>query len=265
MTDERRKAPSKSKDSSTLKMSQKSGNAPKNTSRNGSSSKSSSKSAGRTAQRTANDGKRENRRDRSADIRADRKRDNKTDKRTDRNIRTVSKTDNAKKKSSASSSKQTKGKAKTSGKLRTSERPAESSQSHIRFAERSGNYRQKRQGGDLAAAGGAAAIRTRTKPRKKIEALLGFDYPFFMIVVVLLAIGLIMLFSASYATAYSQYGDSLHYIRNQVRYAAVGFAAMLVASVFDYHKFKFKPFLVIISVVSAIFMVLVKLKPSEQG
>lgn len=264
MTDERRKAPSKSKGGSASKMSQKSGNAQKNSSRNGSSSKASSKSAGRTGQGTA-DSKRENR----TDTRTDRKSDSRTDRRTntaaDRNVRTLSKTDNAKKKSSASSSKQIKGKAKTSGKPRTSERPAESSQSHIRFAERSGNYRQKRQGGDLAAAGGAAAIRTRTKPRKKIEALLGFDYPFFMIVVVLLAIGLIMLFSASYATAYSQYGDSLYYIRNQVRYAAVGFAAMLVASVFDYHKFKFKPFLVFISVVSAIFMVLVKLKPTEQG
>ncbi|MBD5081307.1 MAG: cell division protein FtsW [Ruminococcaceae bacterium] len=86
-----------------------------------------------------------------------------------------------------------------------------------------------------------------------------------MIVMILLAIGLIMLFSASYATAYSQYGDSLYYIRNQVRYAALGFVALLAASVFDYHLFKKKPLMLVLSVAAAVFMVLVKLKPTEQG
>lgn len=158
-----------------------------------------------------------------------------------------------------------KGTARTSGKVRTSDRPAEGTQNYIRFAERSGNYRNKRTGGELTAAGAAAAIKTKSKPRKKVEAFLGFDYPFFMTVIVLLAFGLIMLFSASYATAYSKYGDSLYYIRRQVYYAIGGVLAMLVASVFDYRKFKYKPFLIIISVISAIFMVLVKLKPTEQG
>ena len=261
MTDERRKAasaPSKSKDGSTSKKSPQSGNAGKTPSRNGNSPKSEK----RTAQGSAGSSKRENR----TDARTDRKNGGRTDKNTnakaDRNIRTASKTDSTRKKSSSNSLKQVNGKAKTSGKPRSSE----SSQSHIRFAERSNNYRQKRQNGDLAlAGGGTAAVKTRAKPGKKIEALLGFDYPFFMIVMVLLAIGLIMLFSASYATAYSQYGDSLHYIRNQVRYAAIGFVALLAASVFDYHHFKFKPFLILLSAASAIFMVLVKIKPTEQG
>ena len=223
----------------------------------------------KSGRKTANDRKKENR----TETRTDRKGSAKTEKRTaagsDRNSRSVSKTNTARK-NSAGSLKPVNGKVRSGGKPRSSERSSEvgssqSAQSHIRFAERSDSYRKKRGSGDLALAGGGTVAKTRTKPRKKIEALLGFDYPFFMIVMILLAIGLIMLFSASYATAYSQYGDSLYYIRNQVRYAALGFVALLAASVFDYHLFKKKPLMLVLSVAAAVFMVLVKLKPTEQG
>ncbi|MBQ7859859.1 MAG: FtsW/RodA/SpoVE family cell cycle protein [Faecalibacterium sp.] len=53
---------------------------------------------------------------------------------------------------------------------------------------------------------------------------------------IILVFGLIMLFSASYTTAYlTKGGDSYFYIKEQVLYAVAGTAVMLVASRVDYH------------------------------
>lgn len=57
---------------------------------------------------------------------------------------------------------------------------------------------------------------------------------FVVTLLVLVAFGLIMLFSASYATAFYRYGDSYRFIRPQALYAAVGLAAMWVISRIDY-------------------------------
>jgi len=64
----------------------------------------------------------------------------------------------------------------------------------------------------------------------------GIDVPFFVLAVALLAFGLIMMFSASYAYAYyHEKGDSYFYIKKQLVFAAVGFIAMIAASFMDYH------------------------------
>ncbi len=64
----------------------------------------------------------------------------------------------------------------------------------------------------------------------------GFDMPFFILVVLVLAVGLVCLFSASYAYSYYQNkGDSYYYIKRQLIYAALGVIAMLVVSLVDYH------------------------------
>jgi len=69
----------------------------------------------------------------------------------------------------------------------------------------------------------------------------GFDMPFFTLVMLLLIIGLIMLFSASYAYAYyNNKGNSLYYISRQFVFAVIGVTAMLMISRIDYrmlHKF----------------------------
>ncbi len=52
---------------------------------------------------------------------------------------------------------------------------------------------------------------------------------------VLLVFGLIMLFSASYATAFYKYRDSYRFIRPQVLFALIGTAAMWAVSRMDYH------------------------------
>lgn len=65
----------------------------------------------------------------------------------------------------------------------------------------------------------------------------GFDMPLFVFIMVLLGVGLVMLFSASYADSYYREGSSYHYISRQAIFAAVGFVAMLAASAVDYHNY----------------------------
>ena len=65
----------------------------------------------------------------------------------------------------------------------------------------------------------------------------GLDMPLLIFTLVLLAIGLVMLFSASYASSYYLQGNSYYYISRQAVFAVFGVAAMLVISTFDYHSF----------------------------
>jgi len=81
------------------------------------------------------------------------------------------------------------------------------------------------------------------------------DITFLIIVLVLLSIGLIMMFSASYASAYYYEGNSLHYIARQVPFALLGIAAMLVASKVNYHIFR--PFSWLIYAFSVALLILV--------
>ena len=63
------------------------------------------------------------------------------------------------------------------------------------------------------------------------------DTPFLVTVLILVVFGLIMLFSASYATALYRFGDSFHFIKDQVMFAIIGVTAMFIASRVDYHIF----------------------------
>ena len=68
----------------------------------------------------------------------------------------------------------------------------------------------------------------------------GLDMPFLLLVLILVAIGLVMLFSASYANAYYLYNDSYFFIKSQLPMAIFGVAIMIAISYFDYrhlHKF----------------------------
>lgn len=63
------------------------------------------------------------------------------------------------------------------------------------------------------------------------------DLPFLLLVLALVAFGLVMLYSASYAVALYRRNDAYTYIRPQLLYAALGLIAMGVASRVDYHIF----------------------------
>ncbi len=86
-----------------------------------------------------------------------------------------------------------------------------------------------------------------------------FDFTMFLIVIILLAFGLVMLFSASYASAKDMYGDSFYYINRQLVFAIAGFAAMIFVSFIDYRLYcqKFIVFLAVVVSVSLMVLVFV--------
>lgn len=81
----------------------------------------------------------------------------------------------------------------------------------------------------------AAERRTKVKHRM-FERGMGIDLPFLLLVLVLLIIGMIMMFSASFPVAYYNMGDSYYYIKRQIIFALIGLAAMVLLSFFNYNK-----------------------------
>lgn len=63
----------------------------------------------------------------------------------------------------------------------------------------------------------------------------GIDLTFLFLVLILLSIGLIMMFSASYASSYYETGDSFYYIKRQLLFAVIGIVMMLAIANIDYH------------------------------
>lgn len=63
----------------------------------------------------------------------------------------------------------------------------------------------------------------------------GIDLTFLFLVLILLSIGLIMMFSASYASSYYETGDSFYYIKRQLLFAVIGVVMMLAIANIDYH------------------------------
>lgn len=64
---------------------------------------------------------------------------------------------------------------------------------------------------------------------------LGLDMPFCLLILVLLAIGIVMMFSASYPVAYAEQGDSYYYLKRQLLFAIIGVGCMIGLSYVDYH------------------------------
>lgn len=91
----------------------------------------------------------------------------------------------------------------------------------------------------------------------------GLDLPFCIIILVLLAVGIIMMFSASYVVAYYEVGDSYYYLKRQVLFALIGIAVMLVISYVDYHRFhRWAPAVLIISYAALLIVLVI---PSQNG
>ncbi len=90
-------------------------------------------------------------------------------------------------------------------------------------------------------------VDTKKKEKKQKRRV---DTPLLIVTFVLVVFGLIMMFSASYANAWYMFGDSYHYIKNQLLFAVIGIAAMLVISRINYHILhKFAWILYLVSVV----------------
>lgn len=83
------------------------------------------------------------------------------------------------------------------------------------------------------------------------------DITFLSFVLILLTVGLVMLFSASYAYSYAHYGNSYKFIVKQAFFAAGGIVAMLVFSKIDYHVWrKFSWVIYFITVAFLIFLLI---------
>ncbi len=105
------------------------------------------------------------------------------------------------------------------------------------------------------------------RPKRKwifLSRPAGFDMPFFILLLLVLAVGLMCLFSASYAYSYYQNGgDSYYYIVKQLFHAAIGVAVMLFVSRVDYHMLH--RWALPLMVVTWGLLVLVRLLPAVQN
>ena len=92
--------------------------------------------------------------------------------------------------------------------------------------------------GNSRAAGKSDPPAGRTKKKFRVfSTRAGMDLPFLFLVLTLVVIGLVMMFSASYANAAYYMHDSYYYIKKQLVFAAFGLVLMVVLSFFDYHHF----------------------------
>lgn len=73
--------------------------------------------------------------------------------------------------------------------------------------------------------------------RKRFSVLQAgkIDNIFLSLVLIILTIGLVMLFSASYAFSYAKYGNSYKFIMRQGAFGVIGVGVMLAVSKIDYH------------------------------
>ena len=107
----------------------------------------------------------------------------------------------------------------------------------------------------------AAAMK---KKRKLFSIANGFDMPFLIILMLILVIGLVCMYSASYAYAFYWYdGDSYYFIKRQLAFAVLGVVGMLMISTIDYHvlhKFSW-----VLWIVSLALLVVAYIMPSSTG
>ena len=64
------------------------------------------------------------------------------------------------------------------------------------------------------------------------------DVPFLLLVLLLTGVGLIILLSASFPSAYYESGDPLYYFKRQAAFATLGLAAMVVIGRINYARFR---------------------------
>ncbi len=90
----------------------------------------------------------------------------------------------------------------------------------------------------------APQVRNQNSSLRKVQSRLklfsirlGMDMTFFFLVIILVIIGLIMMFSASYPAAYEYTNNSYTYLIRQGIFAIIGVTIMILVSYFDYHHF----------------------------
>ena len=98
----------------------------------------------------------------------------------------------------------------------------------------------------------------KKKEKVKKTAQGGIDYPFLIITLLLLGIGLLMLFSASYPSAYYDNLPSTYYFLRQGLFAVAGIIVMFAVARMDYRRFRaLSPLAMIVTVILLILVLVV--------
>ena len=86
----------------------------------------------------------------------------------------------------------------------------------------------------------AEKMRRKAVERKHLLAAKGgrMDVPFLLLTLLLTAIGLVMLFSASFPSAYYETGNPAYYFKRQAIFAALGLSAMFVVAKVNYQRWR---------------------------
>ena len=80
--------------------------------------------------------------------------------------------------------------------------------------------------------------RQRTTQLERQSLMGPMDLPFLLLTLLLTGVGLIMLLSASFPSAYYESGDPLYYFKRQAAFATLGLAAMVVIGRINYARFR---------------------------
>ncbi len=78
----------------------------------------------------------------------------------------------------------------------------------------------------------------KRRGKREVLSFGKIDTKFFLLVVILLIIGLIALFSASYINAINRHGSAYYYIGRQLKFALLGIVLMFLASRINYRVYK---------------------------
>ena len=73
------------------------------------------------------------------------------------------------------------------------------------------------------------AVTEKKTERKEVKRH-HFDFPFFIVLMLITAFGLVMLFSASYYYAQQKYSDGTYFLKRQLVFFAVGLVMCVISS-----------------------------------
>lgn len=124
--------------------------------------------------------------------------------------------------------------------------------------------RPRRKGAEADAEDREVRASRKKKHRFKLFSVRdGMDMPFFFLVLTLLVIGIVMMFSASYAFAYYTTESSYYFLIRQAIFAVIGVGLMILVSFFDYHHFH--RLAIIVVGVAYLLLIIVLFLPSVNG
>lgn len=85
----------------------------------------------------------------------------------------------------------------------------------------------------------------------------GIDWTFFILVAILVIVGLLMLYSASYPISYYESNDSTYLVAKQLNFAVIGFIIMIFVGLFDYNRLGTKKAAYIVLAISFILLTII--------